>query len=56
MITWQMIKELTENPEKEFISYELRGGRKVLKAKSIDGAIRFSNEEDRWHEALIELI
>ena len=48
-----MIKKLTENPEKEFISYELGGGRDVLKTKSINRVIRFSNEEDRWHEVLI---
>ena len=53
MITWEMIKELTENPEKEFISYELGDGRDVLKTKSICGVIRFFNEEDRWHEVLI---
>ena len=53
MKTWAMTKELTENPDKEFISYELGGGRDVLKTKSIDGAIRFSNEEGNWHEVLI---
>ena len=53
MKTWQMIKELTENPEKEFISYKKKSDRDVLKAKSIDGAIRFSNEENRWYEVLI---
>lgn len=53
MITWKMIKELTENPEKEFVSYELQGSRDVLKTKSIKGAIRFSNEEGNWHEVLI---
>ena len=48
-----MIKELTENPDKEFISYELRGGRDVLKAKSIDGIIGFCDEGAGQHEVLI---
>lgn len=49
-----MIKELTENPEKEFISYKLGGGKDdVLKTKSIDGAIRFCDEGAGRHEVLI---
>ena len=54
MNTWQMIKELTESHlEKEFISYEVRGSRDVLKAKSIDGTVRFFREGDILHELLI---
>ena len=53
MKTWEMIKELTANPDKEFISHMKKGSRDVLKTKSINGAIRFSNEEDKWHEVLI---
>ena len=53
MKIWQMIKELIKNPENEFISYELGGGGDVLKTKSINGEIRFSNEEDRWYVVLI---
>ena len=53
MKTWKMTKELTENPDKESISYMKKGFRDVLKAQSIKGAIRFSNEEDNWHEVLI---
>ena len=53
MKTWEMIKELTENPDKEFISYMKKGFGDVLKTQSIKGAIRFSNEEDNWHEVLI---
>ena len=53
MKTWEMTKELTENPDKEFISYMKKGFRDVLKTQSIKGAIRFSNEEGNWHEVLI---
>lgn len=54
MKTWEMIKELTENPEKEFISYKLGGGKDdVLKTKSIDGIIRFYNKGGGWHGKLI---
>ena len=44
---------MAENPEKEFISYELRCRRDVLKAKWIDGVIRFSSEGDILHEVLV---
>ena len=54
MKTWEMIKELTENPEKEFISCKLGGGKDdVLKTKSIDGAIRFCDVGAGRHEVLI---